>query len=110
MKPPAAAPSPSSPIKGRTWAKGLERRRPGPEARPFVLLPLAEALREARLKRRRLDPTANCSSLLSQNSADVNAERAFAGLRAAFPSGGAVRGARSRQRLGRGLISPKLFY
>ena len=40
---------------------------------------------------RRLDPTSELVlTILSQNSADVNAERAFESLRAAFPSGAAV--------------------
>jgi endonuclease III len=40
---------------------------------------------------RRLDPTSELIlTILTQNSADINAERAFESLRAAFPSGGAV--------------------
>ena len=40
---------------------------------------------------RRLDPTSELIlTILTQNSADINAERAFESLRAAFPSGGVV--------------------
>jgi endonuclease-3 len=40
---------------------------------------------------RRLDPTSELIlTILTQNSADINAERAFESLRAAFPSGGTV--------------------
>ena len=73
---------------GRTWAKGLERRRPGLVA--FVLDALAERYGRP-VWERRLDPTSELIlTILTQNSADINAERAFESLRAAFPSGGAV--------------------
>ena len=73
---------------GRTWAKGLERRRPG--LVPFVLDALAERYGRP-VWERRLDPTSELIlTILTQNSADINAERAFESLRAAFPSGGAV--------------------
>ena len=73
---------------GRTWAKGLERRRPG--LVPFVLERLAEQYGRP-VWVRRLDPTSELIlTILTQNSADINAERAFESLRAAFPSGGAV--------------------
>jgi endonuclease III len=73
---------------GRTWAKGLERRRPG--LVPFVLDALA-GLYGRPTWERRLDPTSELIlTILTQNSADINAERAFESLRAAFPSGGTV--------------------
>jgi len=73
---------------GRTWAKGLERRRPG--LVPFVLERLADRYGRP-VWERRLDPTSELIlTILTQNSADINAERAFESLRAAFPSGGVV--------------------
>lgn len=73
---------------GRTWAKGLERRRPG--LVPFVLDALAGRYGRPKWERR-LDPTSELIlTILTQNSADINAERAFESLRAAFPSGGPV--------------------
>lgn len=73
---------------GRTWAKGLERRRPGLVG--FVLEQLAERYGRP-VWERRLDPTSELIlTILTQNSADINAERAFESLRAAFPSGGVV--------------------
>jgi endonuclease-3 len=73
---------------GRTWAKGLERRRPGLVG--FVLEQLAERYGRP-VWVRRLDPTSELIlTILTQNSADINAERAFESLRAAFPSGGVV--------------------
>ena len=72
---------------GRTWAKGLERRRPGIVA--YVMERLTE--RYGPVWERRLDPTSELIlTILTQNSADINAERAFESLRAAFPSGGVV--------------------
>jgi endonuclease-3 len=73
---------------GATWAKGLERRRPGLVG--FVLDQLAERYGRP-VWERRLDPTSELIlTILTQNSADINAERAFESLRAAFPSGGVV--------------------
>jgi endonuclease III len=73
---------------GRTWAKGLERRRPGLVG--YVLAQLAERYGRP-VWERRLDPTSELIlTILTQNSADINAERAFESLRAAFPSGGVV--------------------
>lgn len=73
---------------GRTWAKGLEHRRPG--LVPFVLDRLAERYGHPTFERR-LDPTSELIlTILTQNSADTNAERAFESLRAAFPSGGPI--------------------
>jgi endonuclease-3 len=73
---------------GRTWAKGLERRRPGLVT--FVLDRLVERYGRP-VWERRLDPTSELIlTILTQNSADINAERAFESLRAAFPSAGPV--------------------
>ncbi|MBP1706217.1 MAG: endonuclease [Chloroflexi bacterium] len=68
----------------RAWAQSLARRRPGLVA--FVLDTLAQ-LHGRPTWERRLDPTSELVlTILSQNSADVNAERAFESLRLAFPS------------------------
>jgi endonuclease-3 len=68
------------------WAKRLERTRPG--LVPFVLDALA-SVHGRPIWERRLDPTSELIlTILSQNSADVNAERAFESLRLAFPSSG----------------------
>ena len=74
---------------GRTWAKTLERLRPG--LVPFVLDELA-GLYGHPVWERRLDPTSELIlTILTQNSADTNAEVAFEALRRAYPSGGEVR-------------------
>jgi len=68
----------------RTWARQLNRRRPGLVA--FVLDRLAEAQGRP-VWQPRLDPTSELIlTILSQNSADTNAETAFAALRTAYPS------------------------
>ena len=68
----------------RAWAKRLERTRPGLVA--YVLEGLAGAYGRPTWERR-LDPTSELIlTILSQNSADLNAERAFESLRRAFPS------------------------
>ena len=68
----------------RTWVRRLERTRPALVA--DVLDGLA-AVYGHQAWERRLDPTSELVlTILSQNSADVNAERAFESLRAAFPS------------------------
>lgn len=68
----------------RAWAKQLERRRPGLVA--FVLERLTEAY-GPQVQERRLDPTSELIlTILTQNSADVNAEKAFEALRLAYPS------------------------
>jgi endonuclease-3 len=73
---------------GRTWARSLARRRPG--LVPFVLDSLAR-LYDRPAWQRRLDPTSELIlTILTQNTADINAEKAFEGLRAAFPSGGPI--------------------
>ena len=73
---------------GRTWAKQLERYRPG--LVPFVLDQLADAYGRPTWQRR-LDPTSELIlTILTQNSADTNAEVAFEELRRKYPSGGEV--------------------
>jgi endonuclease-3 len=67
-----------------SYAKRLERYRPG--LVPFVLDGLA-GLYGRESWQRRLDPTSELIlTILTQNSADVNAEHAFVSLRAAYPS------------------------
>jgi len=74
---------------GRTWAKTLERLRPGLVT--FVLDELAGSYGHP-VWERRLDPTSELIlTILTQNSADTNAEVAFEALRQAYPSGGEVR-------------------
>jgi endonuclease III len=71
---------------GRTWAKTLERYRPG--LVPFVLDELA-ALYGRPEWQRRLDPTSELIlTILTQNSADTGAEVAFEALRTRYPGEG----------------------
>ena len=67
------------------WAKRLERDR------PRLLQDTLDALGGLygpQIWRRRLDPTSELIlTILTQNSADINAEKAFVSLRAAYPSG-----------------------
>lgn len=96
-RPPASRPAAKRPASKRrrrpadpagAWVKRLTRSRPGLAA--DVLAGLRGAY-GAPTWERRLDPTSELVlTILSQNSADVNAERAFESLRAAYPSGGAV--------------------
>ena len=73
---------------GRTWAKTLERYRPG--LVPFVLDGLAEIYGRPEWQRR-LDPTSELIlTILTQNSADTGAEVAFEALRARYPGHGEV--------------------
>jgi endonuclease-3 len=73
---------PADPYKA--WARRLERTRPGLVA--FVLEGLATEYGRPTWERR-LDPTSELVlTILTQNTADVNAEHAFEMLRAAFPS------------------------
>jgi endonuclease-3 len=73
---------------GRTWARRLERYRPG--LVPFVLDTLAERYGRPTWQRR-LDPTSELIlTILTQNSADTNAEVAFEALRLRYPGGGEV--------------------
>src|SRR6476661_7283126 len=73
---------------GRTWAKRLERYRPG--LVPFVLEGLAELYGHPTWQRR-LDPTSELIlTILTQNSADIGAEVAFEALRSRYPGTGPV--------------------
>src|SRR5689334_6147267 len=73
---------------GLTWAKTLNRYRPG--LVPFVLDGLAERYGRPEW-RRRLDPTSELIlTILTQNSADTSAELAFEALRARYPGTGVV--------------------
>ena len=68
---------------GKSYAKRLDRYRPG--IVPFVLDSLA-ALYGREAWQRRLDPTSELIlTILTQNSADTNAEVAFEALRRAYP-------------------------
>jgi len=68
----------------KTWVKRLERTRPG--LTRFVLDGLAKRYGHPTWERR-MDPTSELVlTILTQNSADVNAEHAFVALRAAYPS------------------------
>ncbi len=68
----------------RTWARQLERKRPGLVA--FVLDGLAAAYGRP-VWQKRLDPVSELIlTILSANSADINAEVAFEALRSAYPS------------------------
>ncbi len=68
----------------RAWARRLDARRPGLVA--FVLDRLAEANGRP-VWQPRLDPVSELVlTILSANSADINAEVAFEALRAAYPS------------------------
>ena len=71
---------------GSSYAKRLERYRPGLVR--FVLTELAERYGRPTWEHR-LDPTSELIlTILTQNSADTNAEVAFEALRRAYPSGG----------------------
>ncbi len=67
------------------WAKRIARYR------PHLLDDALDALGDLygpQVWRRRLDPTSELIlTILTQNSADINAEKAFVALRAAYPSG-----------------------
>jgi endonuclease-3 len=67
------------------WARRLARTR------PRLLEDTLDALTSIygpQVWRRRLDPTSELIlTILTQNSADINAEKAFVALRAAYPSG-----------------------
>ena len=69
------------------WAKRIARYR------PRLLEDTLDSLGELygpQVWRRRLDPTTELIlTILTQNSADINAEKAFVALRAAYPSGAA---------------------
>ena len=90
-KPAKAKPKPKRNVKRRrpdpalAWAKRLARTR------PRLLEDTLDALTSIygpQVWRRRLDPTSELIlTILTQNSADTNAEKAFVALRAAYPSG-----------------------
>ncbi len=84
---------------GRTWARQIERYRPG--LVPFVLDELAARYGRPTWQRR-LDPTSELIlTILTQNSADTNAEVAFEALRAEVPGYGRGPGPQPGRRLGR---------
>ena len=70
------------------WAKRIARYR------PRLLEDTLDSLGDLygpQVWRRRLDPTSELIlTILTQNSADINAEKAFVALRAAYPSDGTV--------------------
>lgn len=71
------------PDPSKAWARRLERTRPGLVR--FVLDGLAERYGHPAWERR-LDPTSELIlTILTQNSADVNAEKAYLALRLAYP-------------------------
>lgn len=72
----------------RAWARRLQRNRPG--LVDDVLEGLAGLYGRPRW-RPRLDPVSELvTTILSQNTSDANAERAFAALRARYPTWGEV--------------------
>lgn len=79
----------------RTWATQLEKRRPGLVAE--VLDGLTELYGKPRWKPR-LDPISELvTTILSQNTSDTNAARAFAALRERYADWAAVESAPVRQ-------------
>ena len=73
---------------GRSYAKRLERYRPG--LVPFVIDGL-ESIYGRPVWERRLDPTSELIlTILTQSTADTNAEVAFEALRRAYPGSGPV--------------------
>jgi endonuclease-3 len=69
----------------KQWASYLRRYRPGLQA--FVLDGLTRQYGEQTWHKSRLDPTSELIlTILTQNTADVNAEKAYEALRAAYPS------------------------
>jgi endonuclease-3 len=95
-QPPARKAAPKKPAKRarraadpvKQWASYLRRYRPGLQA--FVLEGLTRQYGEQRWHKSRLDPTSELIlTILTQNTADVNAEKAYEALRAAYPSDGA---------------------
>jgi endonuclease-3 len=70
------------------WARRLARYRPRLLEDTLDAL---GALYGPQVWRRRLDPTSELIlTILTQNSADINAEKAFIALRTAYPSGGEI--------------------
>lgn len=95
-RPPGAAPARKKVVKRRAkrkkpnpflaWRKRLDRTRPG--LMPFVREGLASLYGRPGWERR-FDPTSELVlTILTQNSADVNAEHAFVALRKAYPTDG----------------------
>jgi len=88
------APKPRKPVKrkppdpAKTWAKRLARARPG--LVPFVMDALVSRYGLPAWARVHEPTSELVLTILSQNSADTNAEQAFEGLRARYP--GAVGG------------------
>lgn len=77
----------------RTWVRRLERTRPG--LVEFVLDGLAGEYGHP-VWERRLDPTSELIlTILTQNTADVNAEHAFEALAVAYPGSGPVQSHRA---------------
>jgi endonuclease III len=73
------------PDPAKAWARRIQRTRP--DLVRFVLDGLSTEYGRPTWSRR-LDPTSELIlTILTQNSADVNAERAYESLRAAFPGG-----------------------
>ncbi len=89
QKPKAAAKKPAKRTRraadpAKRWASYLRRYRPG--LVPFVLDALEDRYGEQRWERR-LDPVSELIlTILTQNTADVNAEKAYDALRHAYPS------------------------
>jgi endonuclease-3 len=89
---PVAKPRPqrkrAKPDPSIAWAKRIARYR------PLLLEDTLDALGGLygpQIWRRRLDPTSELIlTILTQNSADINAEKAFVALRRAYPSGGVI--------------------
>ncbi len=85
---PPARPRRRKPDPNKAWAKRLTRTRPG--LLGFVLDGLGGRYGHP-IWERRLDPTSELVlTILTQNSADVNGEKAFEALRRAYPSRGPV--------------------
>ncbi len=72
----------------RAWAQYLKRYRPG--LADFVVNGLTGQYGEQTWHPSRLDPTSELIlTILTQNTADLNAEKAYEALRVAYPSSGA---------------------
>ncbi len=81
---PAKKPTRRAQDPARQWASYLRRYRPG--LVPYVLDALEDQYGEQRWERR-LDPVSELIlTILTQNTADTNAEKAFEALRARYPS------------------------
>jgi endonuclease-3 len=97
---PAAAAKPKASTRPKAKPKKRKRAKPDPaiawarrlaRTRPALLADTLDRLSELygpQVWQRRLDPTSELIlTILTQNTADINAEAAFVALRAAFPSG-----------------------